>query len=101
RTFHGRTNADLFGHEKTPVTMSGRWDAGEWDYLAFFPTVLRDILTQQGYQPDAILIGWRDRGWLDCEAGKTSRKVRIGENTPRMVVIRRTAIDGLEPGDTR
>jgi hypothetical protein len=101
QTFHGR--ADLIGHtgdEKQPSVWSGRWDDGkDWTSLAFYPTVLNQVLRDLGYQPEGVLAAWRDSGKLDTRRDRSSRytkQVRVAGGTEEMVVIKREAFDGLE-----
>ena len=82
-----------------PTGTAGRWDAEpEWTVLAFYPTVLRQVLRELGYQPEAILGGWRQRGWLevDQDRDRYTKKMRIGPVQPRLVIIRRAAIDAVD-----
>ncbi len=96
-TFAGRHLSDGYGGERVPGAVSGRWDPGDnWEYLALFPTVLRGILRTEGYEFEAIVPGWRERGWLQHSKGKLTLPVRLREHDkerPRMVVIRREAIE--------
>lgn len=90
------------GHWRRPDgahEIAGRWDGGEgWEFIAFFPTVLRRVLQDQGFQPEAILTGWRERGWLQHVPGKLTGRVRLEERTTLAFVIRREAFEALEAG---
>jgi putative DNA primase/helicase len=101
--FHGREGrAGMDGEiERVPARgWLGEWARGsKWEHIAFFPTVLRDQLTNAGYQPDAILGGWRDRGWLEVEADQShpyTKRVKFGGERPRFIVIKREAIDAAD-----
>jgi hypothetical protein len=100
KTFHGRTGSNYFnGQQSGPAEMSGRWDDTEdWPFIAFYPTVLRKVLTELGYpHPDSILGEWREAGWLDCLPGAFTNRVYLAPGkSPRMVAIRRSAFDALE-----
>jgi hypothetical protein len=90
-TFHGRFTVNDF-REMVPVEVAGRWDKGEdWEFLAFYPTVLRRILKAEGYEPEAILHGWRERGWLKAQKGSYLWPVRVGARMDKMNFILRAA----------
>jgi hypothetical protein len=63
--------------------------------------VLYGILTDLGYTPDAILAGWRERGWLEIDNDRlrytTKKHAKNDERDKsvkrRMVVIKRFAIE--------
>jgi len=98
RGFAGR-NPNLFGDENRPHEVYGRWDApGKWEYLGFYPTALDKVLEELGYQPTAIIEGWKSRGWLDIsEKDKRNRKkVRINGEGQWLVALRRSAFEALE-----
>jgi len=90
---------------------SGRWDyrqdlngeikESNWEWIGFFRGVLAQVLRDGGYDPEATVRTWFDRGWLKVseeESGKRRReyKTRIGETNSWLVAILRTAIDGLD-----
>jgi len=94
--FYGRHLADSHGTPRPPAGgWARKWEQGKaWEYVAFFPTVLRSILQEEGYEPEAILAGWREKGWLKVTADDRKRytkRVRVGDDTPHMVVIDRIA----------
>jgi hypothetical protein len=109
-SFWGREETDGNGNLRIPPGgWAGRWDRDnpsvKWKFLGFFPPVLERILCDLGYHPDAILSGWRDRGWLDVtrdDRKRFTKRMRIRENagpqssfgdSAHLIVIRRTAID--------
>ncbi len=95
-TFSGRFARDHFGDKRLPSVVAGRWDPeDEWEFIAFHPTVLRQALTEQGYDPTAILTSWRDRNWIECDPGKFTTRVWDNDTgrTPRMVKILRLGTD--------
>jgi hypothetical protein len=100
RTFHGRSNADIFGNEKMPPSNSGRWDGEDWQWIGFHRFILDRVLTELHYQPEAILTGWRTRGWLHCDAGGFTTRVRVGKGLPYMVKIWRSAVEAVYGGET-
>ncbi len=51
-------------------------------------------MQKRGYEYDAVVSTWKDRGWLSVDPKDKSgkhRQVVIGENRPRVVVIKREA----------
>lgn len=76
----------------------GRWDnSPQWAHLDLFPDPLRHYLNGEGYEAEAVLRTWRDRGWLSTgnDRNRTTKKVKFGDNgqTVWMVVIRREAFN--------
>jgi putative DNA primase/helicase len=98
--FYGRFPLDgLTPPKGLPTGTAGRWDSGpNWKVLAMFPHLLQQVLREFHYEPEAILSGWRQRGWLDVDRDRSryTKKMRIGSAQPRVVIIRRTAIDAVE-----
>lgn len=83
----------------------GFWEAADfdsWDRLAFFPTVIRDFLRRNGYEPQSTLRNWLDAGWLDHGDKQRPLTAHVSElsGRPRMICLRRQAVEkygGLEP----
>ena len=93
-TFKGREHRGAYGEREPPGGWSGRWSADEgWEYVGFFPHVLRRILGELGYQPPAILEGWRERGWIDHAKGRFEKQVRVDHKQEWLIIIKRTAIE--------
>jgi hypothetical protein len=94
-TFHGREQAP------SNRRWSGRWDPGEgYRFIGFYPTVLEGALRELGFEPGAILPGWKRRGWLDTKKDRESRytkQVRIKDSRSEMIVLRRSAVDEVNP----
>lgn len=100
-TFIGRFAKDGY-NERTPNVVSGRWDSDkDWAFLAFYPNVLKDVLRAEGYEPEAILSGWRERKWIKHEPNKYTWVVKLNpgvdSKAARMTVIMRAAINALGP----
>ena len=52
------------------------------------PLRLNDILRAAGYEAEAVLRTWKDRGWLEINEPDRSRyKVRIGKTTVGLVML--------------
>lgn len=76
----------------------GEWSPStDWDRVCLMPRALHRILAELGHRPDAIVTEWKTRGWLMTSgnaSGKgVTRKVSIGAERVRCVVIRREAIE--------
>jgi hypothetical protein len=106
QSFYGRhlKSVDHEDQELTPKMppggWSGRWDEEDetWEFIAFFPTVLQTILVDLGYTPEAMLAGWRERGWLmvDGDRGRYTTRQRVAGARPHVVAIRNEAIKEVE-----
>jgi len=92
-SFHGRLPIDGISRPRPPHAVSGRWDDGEdWRWIGFYPNVLREILRIEGYEYDAVLSGWMDRGWLIAKAGHFTTTQRTGPKGDRSEVVRMVCI---------
>jgi putative DNA primase/helicase len=84
-----------------PGGWSGLWDSkSDWEYVAFYEPVIKDVLHKLEYEPEAILFEWKSRGWLDTRRDRPSsylRQVDIpGGKRPYMVAILRKFIEEVE-----
>ena len=76
---------------------AGRWDdGGEW--IGFRPEILRRVLTEGGFEFDAMLRSWRERGWVlvDASSGKARHRARIGQENHWLIAIRMEAVRQVE-----
>jgi putative DNA primase/helicase len=64
--------------------------------LVFHPEPLRRYLAASGFRPGEVLTIWSERGWIDGEDGRTTKKVRVGSRRPRCIVPTRMARDVVE-----
>jgi putative DNA primase/helicase len=106
QSFYGRhiKAVDRYGQELTPRMppggWSGRWDGeGEdWQFIAFFPTVLQTVLADLGYTPEAILAGWKERDWLlvDGDRRRYTTRQRVADGRAHVVAIKYEAIHAVE-----
>ena len=74
----------------------GRWDAADdWDFIAVFPQPLRRVLKEEGFDVEATLRVWRQRGWIevDRDGMRFTKSMRIDGQRAGVICITRTAID--------
>ncbi len=97
--FWGRHPVDQKGHPKAvTASLAGRWDSGDWEFIAFFPHILDSLLGGWGFEPQAIKRTWRDKEWLDVEAGRKGfdKQHRVCGERTRLITIPRKAIEAVE-----
>ena len=86
---------------------AGRWDRiqipsrqggiSEWAYLGFFRAPLAKVLTDAGFDAEAVIRGWKDRGWLVTDTeGKPRQRARIGTEQVSLLAIKHEAIVEVE-----
>ncbi|GEM_PF-2345505 len=56
-------------------------------FVAFFPHKLKKFLTDQGFNYDAVLRQWKERGWIKAQSGMTY-PIRYRDGRIRCVVLR-------------
>lgn len=96
--FYGRAALDPATNDQKvpPGGWLGRWDRkDDWEFIAFYPPVLDRLLRELQFQPEAILEAWRERGFLDCDGGRTQRTKRVAGELTKVVAIKRTAIEAV------
>lgn len=71
-------------------------DGADWTHVAWLPTALDKVLRDLGYQPEAVISGWDERGWLQHETGRRTSKVSIAGHPQRCVIVTRQGIDTAE-----
>jgi len=94
----GETNGEGQSLRMPPGGWSGRWDSEDWKYIGFLPPVLNKVLVDLGYTPDAILAGWKERGWLlvDNDRIRNTTRQRMLDDRPHLVAIKREAVQAAE-----
>ncbi len=76
----------------------GRWDAADdWEFIAVFPRPLRRALQDHGFDVEATLRVWRERGWIkvDQDGKRLTRSVRIDGANAGVVYFPRAVIEQL------
>jgi putative DNA primase/helicase len=91
----------FYGRQPEPRTplngWAGRWDSGkDWEYIAFLPHFLKPLLTDAGFEPEAVIRTWQDRGWLLVDKTRRQKQVRLDGEPTWTVAIRRSAIEERE-----
>jgi putative DNA primase/helicase len=77
--------------------LAGRWDKDEnWAFIAFYPHTLKEIVQKEDFEWDAVRQSWRERGWLETDKDRFTKKMRVGRENSNLIVIRRRAFDDLE-----
>ena len=92
-SFRGRPQAD-----RMPLHgWAGKWEYGSsWEYVAFVFHRLKELLLQFGYEPEAVIRGWKDRGWLLMDKNRRQKQVRLDGEPTWTIAIRRSAIEEME-----
>ncbi len=78
-------------------TWAGRWDnRGAW--VGFRSETLRRVLTEGGFEFDAVIRSWREREWVlvDTSSGKARHRARIGQDNCWLIAIRMDAVRQVE-----
>ncbi len=84
-----------------PGGWAGKWEQKEdWDLLGISTQRIQEILLKAGWDApdiDGLLRTWRDRDWIepDSDRKRYTKKMRVGNESPRLVAIKRQAIDTL------
>jgi putative DNA primase/helicase len=93
--FHGRREQN---QHQPSGGWAGRWDPanGPWEYIAFFPNKINEILEGAGFEAEAILRTWNERGWLRLDRARQRVQVRIGTEHFRMVAVTRQSLEALD-----
>ncbi len=68
----------------------GRWDRGEWEFIAIRREPLFQFLEKAGYNPEEIMTAWKGRKWIDTFEHQKGFQKRIwikGENKSDWFVV--------------
>ena len=94
--FEGREAKNLDRTVRIPnLGWAGRWDIdNSWAYIAFLPNVLKGVLKEAGFDPEAIIRGWKELKWLDLKnEERSTRQLSFQEKITWMIPIRRKATE--------
>jgi hypothetical protein len=75
----------------------GRWDdCGE--SIGFRPEILRRVLTDGGFEFDAVMRSWQERQWIlvDASSSKGRHRTRIGGQDGWVIAVRMEAVRQVE-----
>jgi putative DNA primase/helicase len=99
-SFYGRHVIDRNGDPRPPSGgWAGKWDKGEdWREIAFLPTVLKAVLRDCGYEPDAIITLWNEQGWLvrNTDDRHATKVVHLDNGKTWMYVIERVTVEVID-----
>jgi putative DNA primase/helicase len=80
----------------------GPWSAGggrkPWEFLGFLTSRLKAVVEDGGYEYEAVVRNWRDRGWLKVDPSEKKQRyhqVRIDGERCWVIAIRREFVEGL------
>lgn len=95
RLFWGRQEVDGLGRViRPPVAWYGRWNPGEtWEEICIRVEVLEQLLRGQGYDSQAVIRTWADRGWLKRDKNHLACKRTLDGDRPRLYVLSRAAFE--------
>ena len=71
--------------EKRRVEIYGR--EIEENKIAFIVSVLKDKISEKGYDPNEIINAWKRKGYLDYEKNRKTKKVRINNKPVNCIVV--------------
>jgi hypothetical protein len=95
--FYGRERQDGYSGDPLPPHggYAGKWDEGQWEYIAFYPHKIKQLLEGEGFDADSTLRTWREREWLQTDKGsnkpRNTKRLRIRGELTRAVAITREA----------
>jgi uncharacterized protein (DUF927 family) len=95
--FFGRREKD---NGRPQQGWAGRWDGREsgpfcWPYLGFLPDRLHRILADAGYDYDAVVSTWYDRGWLRVDPSDKAKRhyqATLDGQKSRLVALKEEAL---------
>jgi len=100
-SFYGRQVMERDGTPRAPhIGWSGKWDKGEaWAEIAFAPLVLKNVLRECGYDPEAIVSLWKENGWFvrDERSKNLGKRTSIpGGERPHYLTFARETINACD-----
>lgn len=76
-----------------------QYQQGPWEFIGFLPMRLRQVLEEGGFDQEAVVRTWRDRGWLMVDPSDDKQRYHqalVGEGKRRLICVTRKAIEGLD-----
>jgi hypothetical protein len=103
RMVHGQIVASMEHFEKAEKLRGecfGVWRCNEeWEHIAVFPHIIEKWLLDMGFDKQAVLEGWRERGWIQCADQRYTWKVAVRGSKAWMICITREAIEEGTEGE--
>jgi putative DNA primase/helicase len=76
---------------------AGKWEAHtSWEYIAFLPHRLTELLQGFNFEPEAVIRAWQDRGWLIGGAGRKKKQVRLDGEPVYTWALSRAAVEEID-----
>jgi len=98
--FFGRQPSSGYVESIPHAGWLGAWASDDgWDYVGVLPHELRRVLQGEGYDFEAVVRTWLDRGWLLRDGKHRGRKLKIGGAVERCYAITRAACDEVQGSD--
>jgi len=98
--FYGRQPSSGFVDGTPNAGWLGAWASDDrWTHIGVLPHELRRFLEGEGYDFEAVVCTWLDRGWLRRSGKHRGRKLTVGGVKERCYVITRAACDAVQGDD--
>lgn len=66
--------------------------ARDVETILFVPSELQTRFGREGISYAEVMNGWRDKGWIECDASCLTKKVRVDGGRTRFVVVKRDVL---------
>ncbi len=69
--------------------------SASYDDISFIPSKLKELLDEGGFDSEAVIRTWNDKGWLNTDsdtAGRRTKKIRFGGKQANLVSLKWSAI---------
>ncbi|MBL8795239.1 MAG: DUF927 domain-containing protein [Planctomycetia bacterium] len=93
----GQPNTGWAGHWAADRDPCGQ--TGPWEFVGFLPMKLSQVLQEGGFDYEAVVRTWRDRGWLlvdKAEDKKRYHQALVGDHRRKLICLTRKAVEALE-----
>lgn len=60
----------------------------EYNRVAFIPTILKNKLNDNGFDPNETINAWKRKGIIECQDGRAAKNVRIDDKPVRCIVLK-------------
>ena len=93
--FWDKANANNTDIREPYSGWAGVWDKAGWDYIGFSSITVKKVLEDEGFDFDAVIRTWNDRGWLLTSNNNRTKQHRINGQQVRCYTITKGAITGV------